>query len=593
MQLGPRKSWIVTTFGVIAVLTAIGTGVALRLEDPMSTSVIPAEDPYTHMALVREHVRDGVIEPLYDDGGLYPPGMHVFLAAAWAFTGSDLYEIFRFGPVVFGGVGILGMAVLLWRHAGPVASFVGSMAYAVAPETIFRTTMMSPTAMDLALVPFLLMGYLAVATGRLAWIPATAALSAFLAVAHPWLFGILGVTGALFLVYALVFPTGRTTGRTFTPTGFATVVALLAGSLLVTVFTGPGLFRTIEAIPNALGGMSLGVLVAAVVVPLGLLPFLAMRFAPDSSRRFVALLHRGRPSWPWRLGGSAALATLLVLVTMPAVQNGMPELVDLPRMFGWPILALAGGAFIALPFLSRPMPALAAAMATATYPFVIYNPLQSPFWPHRTAVFLGIALAILVGVAAAGLTRLAFNALGTETAHGAMRRTAGRPAMLVAIPALLLAPALGGGVFAATPVSYDGWYRLYQECEMDGLADLAAFGESHPDAVFITGDYQAKLVLAGMTPNADRVWLASPFFTDHDTREGNIGYFLKDDIPAFVVVDVHLRQETPNADTGFLEDDEWVEAGAYCHGMGGKDEPRLTIYVLQDPDVPDRSGVLA
>lgn len=155
---------LLAVFGILAVTVA---GVALRLDDPLSSPVVPAEDPYTHMALVREHLRDGSVEPLYESGTVYPPGMHSFVAATWVYTGVDLYELTRLGPALLGGIGILGVGLLLWRVEGPVAAFVGASAFAVAPEIIFRSSMLAPTALNLALLPFLFYCFLEILRGRL------------------------------------------------------------------------------------------------------------------------------------------------------------------------------------------------------------------------------------------------------------------------------------------------------------------------------------------------------------------------------------------------------------------------------------------
>src|SRR5439155_17717230 len=111
----------------------------------------------------------------------------------WAYTGMDLFQLVRFGSVVMGAIGILGVALLLARFESVVAAVVGALGYAVAPEVIFRTTMMSPTALDLALLPFLLFPMLEVVRGRFRWAAPTALVVAFLAIAHPWILAILAL----------------------------------------------------------------------------------------------------------------------------------------------------------------------------------------------------------------------------------------------------------------------------------------------------------------------------------------------------------------------------------------------------------------
>src|SRR5688572_3762692 len=72
-------SRLVLPLVVLAVAGAAAWGIALRLVDPLSTDVIPAEDPYTHLALTREHLRDGSIDGLNGPGAPYPPGLHAVL----------------------------------------------------------------------------------------------------------------------------------------------------------------------------------------------------------------------------------------------------------------------------------------------------------------------------------------------------------------------------------------------------------------------------------------------------------------------------------------------------------------------------------
>src|SRR5687767_15865135 len=103
--------------GLILLLAALVVyGLSLRLEDPLSTHVVAAEDPYTHMALVREHLRDGTLDSFNPGGEVYPPGMHALLAAILVYTGEDLYELTRIGPALFGALGLAGVAILLARH---------------------------------------------------------------------------------------------------------------------------------------------------------------------------------------------------------------------------------------------------------------------------------------------------------------------------------------------------------------------------------------------------------------------------------------------------------------------------------------------
>ncbi len=231
-EQGERSRDLLWTLSLTA---AIGIGVLARLEDPLSTWVIPAEDPYTHMALVRDHLADGSLDPLHEGGRLYPPGMHAFVAAAWAFTGADLYNLFRFTPVLFGAIGILALALLLLRFEGKTAAVLGAFAIALAPEAVVRTTMMAPTAMDLFLIPVFLYALLHVAQGRMTWLGVAAPVALFLVFSHPWVFGIMSMTGLAFLVLALALPWSKDQAPQVSAQGLAAGAAVIAAGVAMSM----------------------------------------------------------------------------------------------------------------------------------------------------------------------------------------------------------------------------------------------------------------------------------------------------------------------------------------------------------------------
>ena len=558
-------------FAVTAVALTVLVGAFLRLADPLSSPVVAAEDPYTHMALVREHLRTGDISPLDSSATVYPPGLHAFLASAWVYTGSDLYDIVRIGPVIFGAIGILGMALLLWRTSGPVAGFVAALAMAVAPEAIFRTTMMSPTAMDLAILPFMLYAMLRVLAGRLGWVGVAAPMALFLALAHPWLLAILCAAGVMFLLFTVLFPTAVAGADRPSPLGIASIMAVL-GTGFAVALTMP----TFGDVLNIQRGTSL-IPIGLGVAALALAPIVCMLRWPRL-RQTPAWLARGPAPLSVRFGSSLAIAATLLAVCFLAVQRGLPAYVDLPRMFGWPALALAFAALVALPFIASPIANLAAGLFAATLPFVVFNPLHSEFLPHRTSIFLGIAMAILAGVAAAALVRVASHALRVRHAtRTPSRRTTGR-LMLVA-PALLIATLLGGAVYAGTPDAYPGgWYRLYNSCELDAFREIARQADAQPNAIIVVGDWEAKLVLAALTTDAQRVWFDGGVFTSEQRRGDLEATMHHQGRPVIVVMDRFLRTETPDADTNFVSSAPWQPMGAWCANMG-IEQPHITAYV--------------
>lgn len=569
-SVAPSRRWPLI-LASCAVALAVALGAVLRVADPLSSSVIPAEDPYNHMALVREHLRNGELEPLNPGQTLYPPGLHAFIASAWVYTGADLYDLMRFGPVVLGAIGIVGMAVLLWRTAGPVAAVVGALALAVAPEAIFRSTMMSPTALDLAVLPFFLYAILRVLAGRLGWVGVAAPMAGFLAVSHPWLLGILGATGVAFLALAALLPWPSARGPPLTVPGIAGAVAVLGCGLGLSLLM-PGFGSTLGSASTRLVAVGISLCIASVV-PAALL----LRWRDRS--RSEAWLMRGPPGPLARTVASALIAVSLAAMVAAAARGGMPEFIDLPRMFGWPILVLAAAALVALPFIAGPAANLGAALTAVTLPFTIFNPLDSAFLPHRTAIFLGLGLVLLCGVAASALARAAsrgWPALVAALAPPSTLRL--RRSSAVAVPAFLVAALVAGSIYTATPDGYaGGWYRLYNECEIEALRDVAAQADADPDLVVLTGSWQAKLVLAALTEDSSRVWFNGDLYTSGETRDDLVASMATAGRPLLLVVDRHLAAETPGADVGFTTQEPWQPSGSWCANMGVP-YPRVTAF---------------
>ncbi len=572
MGIGTARARV--TLAVVALLATIVLGIGLRLVDPLSSPVIPGEDPYTHMAIVREHLRTGELEPLAAGAGLYPPGLHSFVAAVWVFTGADLYEIIRLGPVFFGAIGILGVALLLWRHVGPVGAFVGSLGYAVAPEVIFRTTMMSPTAQDLALLPFFLYALLELTAGRLAWTAVAAPMSLFLVFAHPWLLGILAMMGVVFVALSYLLPFTASAGERVTPRGIAAAIAVVGGGLGLTFTScnkkcGPG---WTDLFPD----LAPYTWLAWLLVVLSFAPLVILyTLRKTQAERFLSIKRERPVRWPIRVAASVAIAGLLGWATQIAFQQGMPPHVDLPRMIGWPILGLAAFGIILIPFLPGRLSHLAAGLFAATYPFVIFNPLDSPYWSHRTAAFLAVSLMMLAGVAAAAITRWTANAISAHSHPNPTARSARRYVAVVA--AFLVAIACAGTVYAGTPDGYEGgWYRLYPACELDGLRSIAALADANPAAVVIVGGWQPKLVLSALTEDSYRIWYETTFYTYADKRDETVGGLALQGRPVIVVVDRFLVTDYPDS-TGFLEGEDWRPIGSWC-GNQGTGQARLLAY---------------
>jgi hypothetical protein len=554
---GPRAGSVLAGLAVAAAAVA---ALLMRLQDPASSLALPAEDPYTHLAIVKEALREGAFHPFNSGGGLYPPGLHALLATTAVYTGVGLYDLFRYGPAYLGALGVVGLALLAWRWSGPLAAATAALAAALGPELVFRTSMMAPTALDLALLPFLFLALMGVATGRLGWGGPAAALLLFLVVAHPWTLLIVGLAGGALLVLGLAFP-WPARWPALTAAGLATAVALVGLSVALALSgcggaCGGGL---VEVTSGSLASFALPVAAAALV------PLLVLRFAPVRSAALVARLQRPR-SLPARIAGSALLAIAATALTAVALRQGLPDLVDPPRMFGWPALLLAAAGFVALPFLRSPLAVVGAALAAATYPFVVFNPLHSAFWPHRTAVYLALAIVLLAASVVPGAVRALWALQDRAPPHAAARPGGdASPGPLAMAPAILLVAGLGVGLVAATPLTHPPWYRLYEPCAFAALQAIANQTADRPAALVVTGTWQSKLVIAALAPNATRVWYKPEFFTSPRDRDALVAFERAQHRPLLAVADP-LLNTTRGADASFLQAAPWTPLGSWCAG---------------------------
>ncbi len=537
------------------------------------------------MILVRGHIRDGNLDAVFPGGTLYPPGMHAILATTWVYTGLDLYDIFRVGPVAFGAIGILGVAIMVGRHAGPFAGSVAALATALAPELIFRTTMMAPTAVDLAVLPFIFLAGAEALRGGRAWGIVAGMLMTFLVVSHPWM---LAIFGPLMLAWVITAIPAVWWGREAVrvdPIG-AVIMLLVVGANLIAAVTicwdecGLGfqdlVFARMEA---ALDRVSLAIGIACLVAAAALFTFRrAVVRIQDYLIAAAAPVHL-------RITLGLCLAATLFLLTLPAVEAGMPEFVDLPRMYGWGMLGLAALAFSCLPFMRHRIGLPLAGLAMITYPFVVYNPLDSPYWPHRTAAYLGIALVAFTGIGAAMVVRalrLATEAIATALAKA---RAKGQAPMqrssaysIGAVVTILGASVMAGTVYAATPLEYEeGWYRLYPECEFNELRAIAE--DSRPGTVIVAGSWQAKLVMGAFSEDGMDVWYSYEMFTREDRREKTLRGLDLEDRDIIFVVDRYMRTEQPPFDDHYLDAAPWEPLGTWC--AEGLAHPRLTAHIAR------------
>lgn len=556
MEWGSPRAWPARTVGGLALAGIVLLGLLVRLVEPLSNPVLPAEDPFTHMVRLKSHLQAGAFEARTPTGNVYPPGMHALLAAVWAFTGGDLYTLFRFAPAALGAIGILGVGLLLWRDAGIVAALLGALAVAIAPEFAFRTSMMAPTAVDLAVLGFLFYALLELVAGRMAWAGVAGALLAFLLFAHPWVLGIVTAAGVAFAFLAFAIPWPSSRAQRLSPRGFTVAMALVGVAFGLVLSTcgglcGPGFQEVVE-----LEGLQL---VSPLVLVLALLPaaFLAVRGdALDSSWESP----EGTRSTGLRLALSLALAIFAGGLLAAGLSTGLPEFVDPVRMLGWPLIVFAGLAFLAVPFIADPLSYLGAGLALATLPLVFFD-LFEGFVAHRAVVFLGLAFVVLMGA----LAGAAASAIGTR-----LRSASGSPEhrsrwALGLVPALLVAGTFGAGIAAGTPEPYpEGWYRLYEPCEMDALRDVADRVGDEEATIVITGDWRPGIVLPALASPEPRIWYHEAFFQDPDERETLVHDAATKLGTLYLVEDRHLRHQQEPDKRAFLEEDHWRVEQSWC-----------------------------
>ena len=310
----------------------------VRLREPLSSPVIGAEDPYLHM----RHAWDLVQGRGFD--GTYPPGFAILLAP-FALLGPDaFYAVARFLPPLLGVVGVVGVWVLAReRWSAPAAAGAAGVA-ALMPENVFRTNLLFPTALDLALLPFVFLLALRAWEGRRRAVAWLAALLAALLVIHPW-------------VVALLLPT----------------LGLYA---LATALRQPG--RSARVAASVAGG---GAALAG-----------ALMFLPGTWNPAPAFFDHAGPR-------------LVELVTDPSSLFPLPRHVDLPAMLTWPALLLASaGAAVALA-RRRPLDLLALCWSAFILPFVLVDWFDVWFIPHRSVAYLSVGVALLAGCAVDALWR--------------------------------------------------------------------------------------------------------------------------------------------------------------------------------------------
>ncbi len=323
------EGWHLAGLALVMVLA-----LALRLKDPLSTPIIGAEDPYVHMERTWDLIQHGVLP---ED---YPPGF-AFLLAPFALLGTDgFYWVTRFVPPFFAVVEVLGVFYLCRYSLGENAALGGAFVVAIMPENIFRTSLMFPTALSLALLPFLALLAFRSMEGRRSSQWALLGLGLFMLSVHPW------------------------------------VIALAVPPLL--------LFWFLSADGNRVKVAVGSLLVAGILV--GLFSYL-----PGTWNPFPSLAQNVQEN-------------LAIIAANPSsLWTDMPRFVDLPYMLTVPVLILGClGAGVALVRRTR-VGLFALSWTILLLPLVLVDWFDKWFISHRTVAFLSLGFALLSACFFAGL----------------------------------------------------------------------------------------------------------------------------------------------------------------------------------------------
>jgi hypothetical protein len=313
----------------IALGAILALALALRLREPLSSPVMGAEDPYRHMERTWD-LAQGL------GFGDYPVGFTALLLPLTALGPTGFYAAAKFLPPLWGVLFALGTYCLARRGLGRAASLAAALLVAVMPETIRRSDLLFPTALDLALLPWgLLLLLVALDGGPKASRAgvAAAALGVVLLAVHPWTVALLAPPLA---VVAALLLAKRRRWRT----------AALVGA-----------------------GVAVGGLLVA-----------AARLGSLAALLGHAFAHLGRLA--------AHLGSLFPL----------PAFVDLPAMLGSVVLLLAAvGAGLAV-WRRTPLGLLAVALAVFLLPLALVDWFDVWYIPHRTVAYLALPVALLAAI---------------------------------------------------------------------------------------------------------------------------------------------------------------------------------------------------
>ncbi|MHB8586503.1 MAG: hypothetical protein ACYDDF_11815 [Thermoplasmatota archaeon] len=510
---------------VLLLVTVVGIAYEIRAVEPLASPVIVAEDPLTHIDLMKEDVARGFFAPSTElNMGLYPPGLHAWFGSVWMLSGIDAYQTAVWLPVIFSLLGAAVLFLFAYRFSGLAAAFVASLLFAIFPEVVFRSVLFSPTALDLAYVPllaWLIAEVIEGASGRAYLVP-TAIVGASLGLAHPWMLAIVVGAGTIVVVLQHQFASTKGVGDAsarrarFELSALFIALAVLGWLTAGTADSDKGIARGFLAL--VAGGALFAALTATEA-------FTSFRFP-----RLGAIVREDRVVLSWIVGiALAVVAYVAMLVIWPPV---LPTNVDYSLMLG-PVAAIAAFAGIVAVVPARnSFGWWGLALTVVLFPFTAEDLLNLWYIPHRTVVFLAIGIAILGGVAAQAVV---------EAVRSAVRAWHPKAAPWGAMAAAcVLAIAATPAVIAETPNHPYTWYRLYNAKEFQGLEFAANMSGANAANKVLTGSWQAAAFVRALGAH-DHV-VDDPLFFSGQTRGEWYGWVIPGHL--YVVDDQYIRNST-------------------------------------------------
>ncbi|HVL47296.1 MAG TPA: glycosyltransferase family 39 protein [Candidatus Thermoplasmatota archaeon] len=538
-RLGVASSTRGALWTLPLLVPVLAAALYVRLSDPLSSPVIAAEDPYTHIVFVKEWLANGRFGDSVALGvGMYPPGFHALVGALAAGAGIDHETLLRFIAPVLGAFSVAGVFFLARDQAGPVAGVVAAVLMAATPEHIFRSGLGAPTALDLALLPWFLLAIVRLGRDGPAWAPVAAVTGAALVLAHPWIMVVAALAAGFYVVVSAVAAEPR-------PTLLSTALGAVVAAGLFFMSYSYKLADDADRqrwVGDGVGDA--GPLAFATHAFAALPPWFVLAIPLALAVAFLV------PAWLARTGRGTASATAGVvggLVLAGGITVGVagiehfPMFVDFEMMFGWTLVALAVVGIATVPATRGHAGIAALGFGLATLPFTVVDVFDVWYLPHRTAVYLGLAMAILGGLGVGSVVETLLARLRDRPIAGAGR------AVTAVVAASLLAVSLVP-VAQGTPA----WYRYYEDEQYEGIREAASLANDDRLVVIVTGSWQSNLFFKALVERmGEQVHYRPEVYKDRASSES----FFKDmrGRDVYVWWDLHTFNATKNNHPWFLD----------------------------------------